>query len=475
MRGKIAMPVIAALLLLMAIGGNAAAAPPDGLESYDAGANGSALDLQVGLLDLQIAAGLTSTEVTSAGPAATADAVGLLLAGTEQTGAHAAAPDGEGNVEDCAAEIVLPPPLDLTDGTCIAGVSANAAIQDGAPGATAESDSLTLSLGGAELTEQLLNALLPVTDQVTAVLGDALTALNDVTCALPIADVVAILDAILPGISEGAAELLCSLGDVESVVDALIGSLADAASTTATITLAPNSSLAGATDEAGVLAAAVANGVTIDILPGIGPNGTSFLEVIVGASEASVVRDATTGEPTPVVTPAVAQVNVNGIGLDGLDIGLDNLLDPVITFVNDLVNQLATASPLSCGEPGPLAEIICLDAAQGFILDAAGAAAEGYDYGEGTVGARASALRLELLALVNGGEPAVSLSLAEAVAAANASPRQTPPSTAAPTTTQLPRTGGASFGGDNVLPLVLALGLGTGALAIRMRRRSSLG
>ena len=466
------MAGLAMLVLVFTAGATAQAAPPTGLESYDAGANGSAFDLQVGLLDLQIAAGLTSAEVTSQGPAAAGDGVGLLLAGTEQSGAHSLAPEGPESAESCAAEVVLPAPLDLTDGSCIAGVSSTAVLTDGAPSATGESDSLTLSLGGAELTEQLLNAL-PLED-VLAPLGDVLGQLNDVTCQLNgvTGPLLAQLGSALSGLgldlNQDTLDILCSLDELPSIVDALLDSLGDALATTVTITVAPNSSAASADDAQGVIASAVAEGATIDVLPGLGPDGSSFIEIIVGASEASVVRDPITGVATPVVTPAVAQVNVNGIGLAGLDLGLGNLTDPILDLVNDLVNTLATSSPLSCGETGPLSDILCLDAALGYELDAAEAAAAGYDYGEGTVGARTSALRLELLSILNGGEPALSLSLAEAVAAANAIPGQdVPPSTETPETTEptLPLTGGTSG-----IALFGALGLGIAALVVRSRR-----
>lgn len=484
MRGKIAMPVIAALLLLMAVGGNAAAAPPEDLESYDAGADGVAFDLQVNAellsLQLQLAAGLTAAGVTSNGPAAAGDAVGLLLAPPgggdpiEQTGAHATS-DGETSVEDCAAEIVLPPPVDLTDGTCIAGVSANALVTDGAPSADGASDSLTLSIGGAELTAQLLEAL-PLGDVLEQLEG-ILAQLNEVTCTLNdlvgglLAQVGDLLGSLGLPLTQDTLDILCSLDELPTILEALLDSLGDALATTVTITLAPNTSLAEANDVDGVIAEAMANGLTIDVLPGLGPNGSSFIEVIVGASEASVVRDATTGEATPVANPALAEVNVNGIGLDGIDLGLGNLTGPIIDFVNGLIQQLAAASPLACGEPGPLADILCLDAAAGFILDAEEAAAEGYDFGEGTVGARTSALRLELLSLLNGsGEPVVSLSLAEAIAAANATPATPAAPTTPPTIEKtLPRTGSDDFG-----LLALAAGLGLTAVVLRLRRRSAI-
>lgn len=399
----------------------ASSAPPTGLASYKAGSTAYAVDLDAALLDLELLASLTDAEVVSDGPTASAGG-GALVIGDQILG---------GPAETCPLE--LPPPIDavVADIGCVTATTES----DADPRATATSEEIVLVLGGADLTSQILT---PLRDAVITQLGDGLA---------PVLDALGEIG--LPAFQDTLDDILATLIDVDGA--------------TVRVTLAPTNAAASA-DETGVLARSAAAGVIIEVVPaltGPPPEGITSCDASqallcaqISGSVAEVRRDPVTGAAT---TSGTAAQLVDFLVAPQLGAVLGEALPQVAAALNGAVAQLADSSPLACGVEGPLADLICLDGAATDELDAAEAAAFGFDYGAGTVGSRASALRVELLRVAEGG---IVLALNEAVAAANAAPVQlTPatPTTAAPPT--LARTGGTEF------PLAMVAGLGGVALA----------
>jgi len=405
----------------------ASSAPPTGLASYSAGSTAYAVDLDAALLDVELLASLTDAEVVSTGPTASAGG-GALVIGDQILG---------GPEETCP--LALPAPIDavVADIGCITTVTES----DADPRATATSEEIVLVLGGSDLSNQVLTPLREaVIDQLGTAVGDVISGLG------------------LPGLPE-----------LETALDNVLDTLSDPAGSTVRVTLAPTNSAASA-DETGVLARSAAAGLIIEVVPalfGEPPAGITscaasqaLLCAQISGSVAEVRRDPVTGVAT---TSGTAAQLVDFLVAPQLGSLLGTALPQVAAALNGAVAQLADSSPLACGVDGPLADLICLDGAATDELDAAEAAAFGFDYGEGTVGSRASALRVELLRVAEGG---IVLALNEAVAAANAAavaaPATVPPTTAPPT---LARTGGTDF------PLALVTGLGgvavAGALLVR--------
>lgn len=416
----------------------ASSAPPPGLASYAAGATSHALALDLALLDVELTVADTAAGVTSQGPSAAADGVALTTPLFESDPAPSAAPGGPATNSVCVQEIDLPQPIDLLE-LPIACIDTAAALVDGAPTATAASRELVLDVGSAVALQPVLEPL------IGQVLGPIVTQLQALNPLITLAD----------------------------VLDALLGELLDPDASLVRITLAPGSSTTDVS-ELGVVAEAVSNGVVIEVLPSLGP----LLTVTVGESVASVTRDPVTGAGTATTTPSLVDIEWGTVEVPAITVlgvlTLPQLTQDIEDALNGLLATLAESSPLACGEDGPLADVLCLDALDGDILDAAGAAAEGFDFGAGTIGARSDALHLELLAALEDGG-AVSLDLASAVAAANAVPVQAPvvtTTTAAPTPAppSLARTGG-----DGPAPAVLLGLLGVAVLGGLLVRRSATG
>lgn len=418
----------------------APASPPAGLASYAAGSSAYAVLLDADVLDLQLLASQTIAAVTSQ-PSATAGG-GALVIGDQVLGGP-----------DDTCPLTLPAPIDaaVADIGCVTGFEE----ADADPRAASTSDEIVLVLGGSELTNQILTPLRDaVIDQLGAGLDPVLEALG------PVGDPI-------------------GLPDLQDLIDLALDSLTDVDGQTVRITVAPTNAQAAASQEAGVLASSEAAGVIIEVVPalfgepvdGITDCDDSFalLCAQISGSIADVRRDPTTGAAT---TDATEAQLVDFLVAPQLGTLLGTALPQVADALNGAVDQLAASSPLACGTPGPLSDLICLDAAATDVLDAAEAAALGFDLGEGTVGARASALRVGLLPVAQGG---ISLALNEAVAAANAAlPVQVPATTTTaapdPAPPGLARTGGSEIPPTTIFGL-LALALAGGLLV----RRASTG
>lgn len=461
MRGKIAASSIIALLVLAVAGTPALSAPPDGLETYDAGASTTAFSL--GLADQVIAGGLTLAGLTSEGPVSLADGSALLLAGTPQGEAASAAPEGPADAEDCAVDIEeqLPSPID-TAGLQIGCVRTTAPDTEHS---TSASESTTIGVLGSGLSQQISDAVLaPLTEGLAPVFEG--------------------LDENLLGpLCEGLGGLIGPDCNSTNVVDQVVEGLANPDGTVVSVAIAPGGSETSADDTDGVVAHALSNGVVIKILPNevlygtdeLGePNGAVTIRV--APSEAIATADPVTGEITTdasvgLVTAEAGQVGANALGdLLGLD-SQDSLLQQVLGGVNEAIAGLAEANEgaLACGNDNPLEPIICLDAARAQTdLDQAAIAAINpeLDLGEGTTGAAATALGVRLLSAAQEGG-LVNLFLAQSVAAVNATPAQEPPPTAPPTTERgpLPRTGSS-----NTPLLAIGAALVGATMVIRLRR-----
>lgn len=422
------------------------------LESYQAGATGTALQLT--LLGEQLAVSQTNALVTSS-PTANADGAALLLAGTPVPGsAPSAAPEGPATNESCPLELDL---NEVTQGALSAlelevACFTTSASNEGGPDAEAGSGEVVirvLSPGGA-LVEPILG---PVLDGVTSVTDPVVGALDP-----------------LLGAIQDVTEI-----DVEDVLDQLTTALADETFVLAEIVIAPSVSHATANAVDGVVAEAGTNGVTIKLLPGLEstlaslvglvdiPNpAPELLKVTVGSATARVTRNATTGAAS---TDGSAAQLASVSFADSLGI-LGDVADQLTGAIDSLA---AAGAPLSC-QGGALADILCVDLGSVRELSVDELKARNLYFDEGTVGVEATAATisvLPILADVLGGD-VLGLSLATSTAAANAVVPQTTRNVP-PAPPGLPKTGG-----ETGLPIALALFAvaGVGGTLVRRTRRT---
>jgi hypothetical protein len=417
----------------------ATAAPPAGLEDYGSGATGTALELT--LLGQELAFSRTGAVVTSA-PQAAADGAALLVAGTPvPDGAPSRAPDGESQNEVCPVDIDsgrdIAEELTLL-GLNIACVRTTANIENGAPASTARSEELSLALLGAPLSTT--GPIAPITEPLLGGVRDLIGALEP--------------------IDEQLAE---NLGiSLDALVNSIIDTLDDGR--LLAVSVAPTASTADASAERGVVARSEAAGARIELFPDL-PGG-ALITVTVGDSWAEVVRDPETGEAKADASPALVTVQANN--------QLLGILGEIADQLNVALGQI-TSDQLGCNDANPLADVLCIELAATRNLGEAELEAKGLNFGEGTVGIAANAVRVQVLRVLADqlGGPGVGISLAESAAAAGAAvelPGQpAPPSLIPDIPRELPRTGADG------LPLAgLALLAGGAALGLGLLRRSSL-
>lgn len=432
----------------------AAIAPADAeapqLESYAAGAAGTALELT--LLGQSLAFSATSAGITST-PAAEANGAAALLAGTPVPGdALSKAPEGPATNDACPGQIDLD---ELSMGTLslleleIACTVTAASVEGGEPSAESEAGEVRITItspGGALLG--------PVVDQLVAGLETITTPLLGALETLlgPIAEITDI--------------------QIAGLVEDILAALDDELFVLADIIIAPSVSRASA-DESGVVAEAGSAGVIVNLLPGLAEalanvvgldeqSADPLIQLTLGAASASVVRDPVTGEATPDASAAVP-----------LSLTLSDSLGILSLLTGQLSEQIDgfTIDQLACAPTNPLADVLCLEVGAVNELSPEELLARGYDFGEGTVGREASAARLELLGIASEflGGSVLGLQFASADAAANAMPLQAaPPAPEAPASAPpaLPRTGA-----DSTLPLTLAM-LAVGAAGAMLLRRT---
>jgi len=427
-RRTFATLTVAAVLAITSTAPASAEAPK--LQSYESGGYGTALVLD--LLGQQLAVSHTEAAV-SATPEAAADGAALLLAGTPvPSGAPAKAPGGPEGGEACTADVDLG---ELSGGALsalgvnLACVTTKATISEASPASESTTGELIITLtspGGtalAPLLAPLFDTIPQVTDPIFTALDPLLGPIEEVTQV-----------------------------DLDTILSDLLTDLQDESFVLAQIVVAPSATRAGATVADGVFARAGSNGVTINLLPGIGatladlglnvpPLEAPLMSVKLGQAFAEVVRDPVTGAAKP--DALAAQL----LGIEAVDdLGI---LQELTGQVASAINGLAVAE-LSC-DGGALADVICVDLGAVNELDAAELEARGLNFGEGTVGREATAASIRVLPIAAEalGGPVLGLSLASATAAANGAAPALPGAPAAPS---LPRTGG-----EGALPLTLAL------------------
>ncbi|MFL6205181.1 MAG: hypothetical protein ACJ739_07490 [Acidimicrobiales bacterium] len=451
----------------------ARAAGPDKLDGYAAGSSATALVID--LVDQSLALSSTTAAVSSegpdkatAGPMAAADGAALLVAGTPvPSGAPSQTPGGQPNNKISAVDLDLG---DATSGAAdglsasLAKVTTTATVPDGAPTARSEAAEASVnlvSLSGAAL------------DPILGPLGDALEQV------FTPADQLALCGDTNPILPPELCDVVNDVVDIDALVDEIIADIQGAVGGNvpiAQIAVGPSLSTSSADAATGVAARGATSGVFIELFPGLPaaiddivgevlPDGdvpASLLTLGLGNAQAEVVRDPVTGKAAP--DASAAQL----VGVDVTD-NLGLLSDLLEVQVPDLIDTLAEAgAALSC-DGGALAPVICVDLGAVNELDADELKAAGYDFGAGTVGREASAAHIEVLSVLGdvvGGEAVLSLSLAQASAAANAVPA-TPAAPPAEPRQPLPRTGG-----DVNVPLALGLfaAAGAGLAAIRRTR-----
>lgn len=432
LRRTTAVLAMAAVSALAATGPVGAEAPAG---TY--GAGGSATALVLTLLGQDLAVSDTVAAVGSE-PKAAADGAALIIAGSPVPGAApSAAPGGEATNEACAIDIDLGEQsggaLSALDAG-VACVNTSAGIDDGAPRAESTTGEVIIDVTSPAGTalEPILTPLFEAVPQVTEPLFGA-------------------LEPILGPVEE-ATEI-----EVRGVLDDLIADLQDETFVLAQIVVAPTVSQAAATAADGVVGRAGANGVTINILPGISatladlglgiaPIEAPLLSVKLGQAVAEVVRD-----------PATGAASTDGSAAQLLSIAANDqlgILQELTGQVTEGINGLAI-DQLGCTGDNPLADVLCIDLGAVRELTDAELTARGLDFGEGTVGIGASAANIQVLPIAAEalGGPAIGLRLAAADAAANlGAPLPATPEQPPAVNTRLPRTGA-----DDLLPVTLVL------------------
>ncbi|HEY9556933.1 MAG TPA: hypothetical protein VIR58_09365, partial [Acidimicrobiales bacterium] len=376
LRRTIALLATTAVLALAAPSPAGAEAPPLG----DYAAGGSATALVLTLLGQELAVSDTSAAISSVGPEAAADGAALLLAGTPVPGAAPSkAPGGAGENQVCAAEA----DLDELSGGALSAlglglgcVNTSAAIVDGGPTAESSSGELVIELTGpaGSVLEPILTPLFDTLPQVTDPLLDALEPILG-----PITDATGI--------------------DLPQILDDLLANVQDETFVLAQIVVAPTASQASADAADGVVGRAGANGVTINLLPGIAatledlglgiaPSAEPLVSVKLGQSYAEVVRDPVTG---------AAKADASAAQL--LSIDVNDTLGILQELTGQLTGVLDTLAvdQLACSGANPLADVVCIELGSVTELSDADLKARGLDFGAGTVGRAASAANIQIL------------------------------------------------------------------------------
>ncbi len=410
-----------------------AGAEDEKLKSYNAGAYATALELT--LLGQELAVSTTSSAINST-PKAAADGAALLLAGTPLPGAApSAAPEGPASNEACVLDLDL---AELTAGAISLAEAGLACVETAASAKPGET--VATSASG----ELVINILAPGGTALQPILEPLFGAVEQVTDPL--------INALLPIL--GPVEDLTGI-DLPAVLDGLLDDLQDQTIVLAQIAVAPTASITSATTAEGVLAHAASSGATIRVLPGLAPSllelglqipalTEPLVTVKLGTSVAEVKRDPETGEAD--ARGSVAQL----LSIETSD--LLGILEDLTGATTDLLDALSI-NLLGCNANNPLAGVLCIDLGVVNELDQAELAARNLDFGEGTVGRESSAATIRVLSIASealGGD-VLGLRLATSGAAAQAIPAE-PVTTTTKARQPLPKTGAAPM-----LPLGLAL------------------
>ncbi len=404
---RIARRLCAAALSATIFGALLAAVPAraDTAEAFAGTAAARALNLS--LLGIKATAGST-TALADSSPKAQATGAGLALIAQTVSQAGVTGPDGnDAPPKACGVDLPVANLLSVA----LACSQSAASTTNASPTATSGANIAAIELGVLDtvldLLEPVLNALVPVVDQT-------------------IGSVTGTLQPLLGGLLD---PLLGSLNlDAQSPVQSLLDNLRDI-TRLATIRVGDSASQV-VTEATKVTAVGAAKGAEIQVLPGLTAAGGPLLSITVGSASATSTFDRATGTSSADFDPALLTVNVLG---SSIPVGLGQ---PITLFPGTVLE-----STISLG---------------------AGRTVQNPD---GTVGAVADGVGLQLLKGLNGG---IVLELAHAESAVGGAkavitPRpQASPRAAAPPA-QLARTGGLD---EPMLPIGFALVL----LAVLTRR-----
>ena len=379
-------------------------------ETYLGSGAATALDLSV--LGQQATFGVTKVEGTSALTAAANGAGQLLVPGTETEAKVSGADQSADSGKQCDAPTL---PAEITDAVGIsievACSSSTASTAGSLPAATSDASVADLDVSANVLLDTLGlgDPIDEATGQLIEQLEPLFSGLEGTPLEQPVNTVSELLDDVLH-----TQTLHVSLGPSVSKVT----SAADTITSTAT-----------------------AQGAVVQVLPtgAIDPETLEqgpVLTVEVGAASATATYDRLTGKSTSAFDPALVRVTIDKTVAMGLGLGDGS---------EDFVVEVAPGQDQTIEVPGI-----------GVVARIIAASGETFTNDDGSVGARADAVRVEVLPGINGG---VVLGLARAEAGVAGTPQVVkdivPP-------VELPRTGGTA-----VLPLA---GLGLLAVAVATRR-----
>lgn len=354
--------------------------------------------LNLSLLGIKVTAGST-TALADSSPKAQATGAGLALIAQTVSQATVNGPNAsQAPPKACGVDLPIANLLNVA----LACSQSAASTANDSPTATSGANIAAIEVGVLDtvldLLEPVLNALVPVVDQT-------------------IGSVTGTLQPLLGGVLD---PLLGSLNlDADSPVQSLLDNLREV-TRLATIRVGDSASQV-VTAGTKVTAVGAAKGAEIQVLPGLTAAGGPLLSITVGSAAATSIFDRSAGTSSASFDPAILTLNV-----------------------------LGNSIPVALGQPLTLFPGTILEST---ISLGAGRTVENPD---GTVGAVADGVGLQLLKGLNGG---IVLELAHAESAvggakATITPRSAEsPRTAAPPA-QLARTGGLN---DPWLPIGLAL------------------
>ena len=392
-RGRICALALSAATLSAVVGVSPASA--DTAEAFAGTATARALNLS--LLGIKVTAGST-TALADSSPKAQASGAGLALIAQTVSQAAVNGPNAsQAPPKACGVDLPIAGLLSVA----LACSQSNASTTDASPTARSVANIAAIDVGVLDLVldllDPILDALVPVVDQV---IGDVTGTLQPLLGGL--------LDPLLQGLQL----------DLQSPVQSLLDALRDV---TNLAEIRVGDSLSQVTTEGTkVTATAAARGAEIRVLPGLTAAGGPLLSITVGSATATSVFDRTAGTSTAAFDPALLTVNV-----------------------------LGTSIPVALGQPITLFPGTVLEST---ISLGAGRTVRNPD---GTVGAVADGVGLQLLKGLNGG---IVLELAHAESAVGGAKAvitpQSLPSPKAERPPELARTGGM---GDPLLPIGFVL------------------
>ncbi len=329
-------------------------ASADNAEAYAGSAAARALNLDV--LGIKLTAGSTDALANSS-PAAHANGSGLGLIADSTSKADATAGQDQSSPKACALNLPISGILTVA----LACSQSSASAIGGNPLAASSADVAAIDVGLVnlvlELLQPILDALTPVLDQV----------IGTVTGTLQ------------PLIGGALDPLLGNLGlNLNSPVRSLVDALKNVTNL-ATVHVGDTTSSA-TTDAGKVTALATAKGGEVDVLPGLGMVGAApLLSIVLGSATASSTFDRTTGQSAASFDPSLLTLQVLGVTVP---VGLGA---PITLFPGTLLE-----STISIGAGHTISNP------------------------DGTVGAVADGVSLQLLKGVSGG---ITLELAHAESA----------------------------------------------------------